>query len=560
MMTNIKKYGLLLTGLVTMSLSLVFALSLLRPVHKVSDGKRSQNDSLNAVFQKCIDNHFQTLETYVNTNDSIELLGHLKDEYDSISKSNDSLSRTLLIQLSDSAHAIVVREKLDTYIQDSLTPMILRKNEAASKSASIEKSVNELRTTIQREQADTARLQKEINQLKDELRNVGQGKGKTKNKKQNENDSIRNMKDSLVKSKLDIITAMSNKLAAEKNQEAKLTEEWDKAKQTEKEQQDRLVDFIHRAVNDYIPLKTVDENKTLNQCITAIATAHAKKAESASISKIISSLKNKREVLTGAYKDALSAISKQVFVDSIPINAKKFRLRSGGPMYSLYVVNTTRMDMRIDDNIGRGATLLTQYKKLQTEGIEPIAMMNGGMFDPDYGPTGLLITPQKHYELNQQPGTGNFYLNPNGVFVIDQKGKGSIMKTAEFVTKYAYKSKKPLPKKVGDIKYATQSGPMLVINGKINKLFTKGSTNLNIRNGVGTFSSPDRTNYVLMLISEEKTNFYDFSFIFQSLGAEHALYLDGFVSRLYFKETPDSKATPDNTQTLGPIISVSAKK
>ncbi len=229
-------------------------------------------------------------------------------------------------------------------------------------------------------------------------------------------------------------------------------------------------------------------------------------------------------------------------------------------MYSLYVVNTTRMDMRIDDNKGRGATLLSQYKQLQATGIEPIAMMNGGMFDPDYGPTGLLITPQKHYALNEQTGTGNFYLNPNGVFVIDQKGKGFVMKTADFASKYAYKFKKPLPKKVGDIKYATQSGPMLVINGKINKLFTKGSTNLNIRNGVGTFSDPNKTHYVLMLLSEDKTNFYDFSFIFQSLGADNALYLDGFVSRLFFKETPDSKSTPDNTQTLGPIISVSSKK
>jgi uncharacterized protein YigE (DUF2233 family) len=82
------------------------------------------------------------------------------------------------------------------------------------------------------------------------------------------------------------------------------------------------------------------------------------------------------------------------------------------------------------------------------------------------------------------------------------------------------------------IKYATQSGPMLVIDGEIHTAFKKNSTNLNIRNGVGILPN----NQIIFAISKKEINFYDFAEYFKKLGCKNALYLDGFVSRTYLPE------------------------
>ena len=104
----------------------------------------------------------------------------------------------------------------------------------------------------------------------------------------------------------------------------------------------------------------------------------------------------------------------------------------------------------------------------------------------------------------------------------------------------------------GEIKYATQSGPMLVIDGQVHSSFKDGSTNLNIRNGVGIL--PD--NKVIFAMSKTEINFYDFAKYFQSLGCKNALYLDGFVSRTYL---PEKKWTQTDGN-FGVMICVTKKK
>jgi uncharacterized protein YigE (DUF2233 family) len=84
----------------------------------------------------------------------------------------------------------------------------------------------------------------------------------------------------------------------------------------------------------------------------------------------------------------------------------------------------------------------------------------------------------------------------------------------------------------GKIKYATQSGPMLVINGEIHSAFKENSTNLNIRNGVGILPN----NEILFAMSKKEINFHDFAAYFKKMGCKNALYLDGFVSRTYLPE------------------------
>ena len=85
--------------------------------------------------------------------------------------------------------------------------------------------------------------------------------------------------------------------------------------------------------------------------------------------------------------------------------------------------------------------------------------MNGGMYKTDNSPLGLFIESTKVLTtLNTRSANGNFYLKPNGVFYITTDNQATICKTENFTIN---------PK----IKYATQSGPMLVINGQIHPAF-----------------------------------------------------------------------------------------
>lgn len=167
--------------------------------------------------------------------------------------------------------------------------------------------------------------------------------------------------------------------------------------------------------------------------------------------------------------------------------------------------------------------------------------VNGGMYDERRHAIGLLVSAGKtQHKVNQvQKGSGNFNLMPNGIFYVDRKDNAYVVSTPDYVAR----SPKP--------RCATQSGPMLVIDGAFNTHFTKNSSNLNIRNGVGVDSSGN----VLLVISLEGVNFYEFAELFRDrLGCPNALYLDGFVSQYFL---PRSEAAPKPGVMLGPIICVS---
>ncbi|MDH6307635.1 uncharacterized protein YigE (DUF2233 family) [Dysgonomonas sp. PFB1-18] len=156
----------------------------------------------------------------------------------------------------------------------------------------------------------------------------------------------------------------------------------------------------------------------------------------------------------------------------------------------------------------------------ETKDKKLIFAMNGGMFDSLYTPQGLYIEDcLQLIPLDTASGSGNFYMKPNGVFYITTENKAAVCKTENF-------------ENGGQVKYATQSGPMLLTGGQIHPQFKEGSSNVHIRNGVGVL--PDGK--VLFAISVTKVNLYDFAAYFRSQGCTDALYLDGFVSRMYLPE------------------------
>jgi len=164
-------------------------------------------------------------------------------------------------------------------------------------------------------------------------------------------------------------------------------------------------------------------------------------------------------------------------------------------------------------------------KWLKKKNKKLLFAMNGGMYMENSMPLGLYVEDGKKIRKTNRvkKAFGNFYMQPNGVFFITKKNHAYIKKTTDF----RYKKY---------IKYATQSGPMLLINGKMHPRFVKGSHNINIRNGVGVLAD----GRLLFAISNELINFYDFATFFKNNGCKNALYFDGFVSDIYLPPEHDS--------------------
>jgi uncharacterized protein YigE (DUF2233 family) len=176
----------------------------------------------------------------------------------------------------------------------------------------------------------------------------------------------------------------------------------------------------------------------------------------------------------------------------------------------------------------------------ESKGQKLVFAMNAGMYKSDNTPQGLFIEEYRQIvPLDTSSGSGNFYLKPNGVFYTTKDKKAFIHTTENFRIS-------------NDIQFATQSGPMLLTNGKIHPSFKKSSKNLNIRNGVGIL--PRGT--VIFAMSKEEVNLYDFAKYFMNLGCLDALYLDGLVSRTYLPE----QQWVQTDGNFGAIIAVTENK
>jgi uncharacterized protein YigE (DUF2233 family) len=168
--------------------------------------------------------------------------------------------------------------------------------------------------------------------------------------------------------------------------------------------------------------------------------------------------------------------------------------------------------------------------------------MNAGMYHEDRSPVGLYIeNGEELAPTNMNDGPGNFHLKPNGVFWIWRKDGVSVVHvtSAEAYQEAAHDA----------VAYATQSGPMLVINGEIHPRFLPDSDSLKRRNGVGV----DPFGNVYFVLSDSPVRFYDFATYFRDeLGTPNALYLDGTISRIYAPELDRN----DPGVAMGPIVGV----
>ena len=175
---------------------------------------------------------------------------------------------------------------------------------------------------------------------------------------------------------------------------------------------------------------------------------------------------------------------------------------------------------------------------LRQKGERLAFAMNAGMYHEDRAPVGHYVeNGQEKMRVISSPGPGNFGMLPNGVLCIGA-GEAQVYETRDFLTR------KP------DCRYATQSGPMLVIDGELHPRFLPDSNSRYIRNGVGT-TADGKT--LVFAISEEPVSFYEFGTLFRDgLKMPNALFFDGNVSRLFAPEV----GRTDIGRTLGPLIGV----
>lgn len=163
--------------------------------------------------------------------------------------------------------------------------------------------------------------------------------------------------------------------------------------------------------------------------------------------------------------------------------------------------------------------------------------MNAGMYHSDYSPVGLLVQDGvEQHGIVTAGGGGNFGLLPNGVFCAGGSTPFQVIESRAFAQNPAR------------CRIATQSGPMLVIDGELHPRFLVDSDSIYIRNGVGV-SADGQTAW--FAISNSAVTFHEFGRLFRDkLGAKNALYFDGSISRLYAPEL----GRADFGRKMGPII------
>jgi uncharacterized protein YigE (DUF2233 family) len=146
--------------------------------------------------------------------------------------------------------------------------------------------------------------------------------------------------------------------------------------------------------------------------------------------------------------------------------------------------------------------------------------MNGGIFEPTGVPSGLLIQDGKQMRpLNRDDGDGNFFLKPNGVF-LTTGDSAAVIDSADF------------PPEGAKIRYAVQSGPLLLHRGKPHPAFRPASESRLHRNGIGITAEGEVKFAMTEIDSPRFPNLYEFAIFFRELGCTDALFLDGDLCQM----------------------------
>jgi uncharacterized protein YigE (DUF2233 family) len=168
----------------------------------------------------------------------------------------------------------------------------------------------------------------------------------------------------------------------------------------------------------------------------------------------------------------------------------------------------------------------------------PVFAMNAGMYHDDLSPVGLYVERgEQRAPINVSDGAGNFFMKPNGVFGITADGKPFVVRSEIYALSKM------------SVSFATQSGPMLVIDGSIHPRFEPDGMSRNIRNGVGI----NVQGHAVFVISKDLVSFGKFARLFRDeLRCQNALYFEGVVSAF----AQSDSVVQGGTYPAGPIVAV----
>ncbi len=215
-----------------------------------------------------------------------------------------------------------------------------------------------------------------------------------------------------------------------------------------------------------------------------------------------------------------------------------------GLSFDVVSLNPTKVDLQLfwKDQSGAPYRNFESLKlDLQKQNKELVFATNAGIFSSNFSPGGLHVEKGTvASDLNLREGEGNFHLLPNGVFYLNREAKAGIIES------HQYSKDQP------QTTVATQSGPMLVINGELHPSFSPRSENLHVRSGVGVNNKGD----VVFVISRNLVSFYNFARLFRDkLACGDALYLDGNISRIFLPEKGLTETSGDFVGILGVVKS-----
>ena len=191
----------------------------------------------------------------------------------------------------------------------------------------------------------------------------------------------------------------------------------------------------------------------------------------------------------------------------------------GAPAFWSYTADTKKVAVRTYYKDRKGARIdnlpaLKSY--IEKGGRKMVFAMNCGMYSTTYTPVGLYIEEGKQYSAIRRCNTSkaNFCLQPQGVFYVRTDGRAGISTVQSFSSK--------------GVRYASQSAPIVVQNGKMNPKLPKGLQL--IRNGAGI----RKDGSVVLAISRDWVNFHEFAQFFIAQGCVTAMYFDGNISQAYY--------------------------
>ncbi|HEV7439809.1 MAG TPA: phosphodiester glycosidase family protein [Methylobacterium sp.] len=216
-------------------------------------------------------------------------------------------------------------------------------------------------------------------------------------------------------------------------------------------------------------------------------------------------------------------------------------VQSEGEAYTICVVDLRRQRVRVFWLGTDGLPYSSLSNLAEKQGTRLSFAMNAGMYDKGQAPVGLYVEEGREMKgVSTANGPGNFHLKPNGIFYVTGDRAG-VLDTGRYVKARI----KP--------DFATQSGPMLVIDGHIHPKISTDGPSQKIRNGVGV---RDDGRTAVFAISERPVSFGAFARLFKDdLGCRNALFLDGSVSSLYAPSLNRS----DLSRPLGPMVGAVAR-